>query len=125
MDKLNELLLTVQKPGRYIGGEWNAVKKEWTDERVKILASGELAAASKAVPSRIKRAVKEAHARVQRYAEAGLREPWHMPTPRGGYLGECYSPMDRVGVYVPGGTAPLASTAVMTVALRECSCSSR
>ena len=36
MDKLNELLLTVQKPGRYVGGEWNAVKKEWTAEQVKV-----------------------------------------------------------------------------------------
>ncbi|MDD5437364.1 MAG: TIGR03960 family B12-binding radical SAM protein [Candidatus Omnitrophica bacterium] len=37
MDKLNELLLTVQKPGRYVGGEWNAVKKEWTADKVKFL----------------------------------------------------------------------------------------
>lgn len=36
-DKLNELLLTVQKPGRYSGGEWNAVKKEWTSDKVKVL----------------------------------------------------------------------------------------
>ncbi len=36
-NKLNELLLTVQKPGRYIGGEWNAVRKEWTDDKVKVL----------------------------------------------------------------------------------------
>ncbi|MDO8524912.1 MAG: B12-binding domain-containing radical SAM protein, partial [Candidatus Omnitrophota bacterium] len=35
--KLEELLLTVQKPGRYVGGEWNAVKKEWTAERLKFL----------------------------------------------------------------------------------------
>ena len=35
--KFEELLLTVQKPGRYIGGEWNAVKKEWTQDRVKFL----------------------------------------------------------------------------------------
>lgn len=35
--KLEELLLTVQKPGRYVGGEWNAVKKEWTPERLKFL----------------------------------------------------------------------------------------
>lgn len=35
--KLNELLLTVQKPGRYVGGEWNAVRKEWTDDKVKVL----------------------------------------------------------------------------------------
>lgn len=37
MDKLDELLLTVQKPARYIGGEWNAVKKEWSDDKVKVL----------------------------------------------------------------------------------------
>jgi len=36
-DKLEELLLTVQKPARYIGGEWNSVKKEWTEDRVKVL----------------------------------------------------------------------------------------
>ncbi|MDP3804269.1 MAG: TIGR03960 family B12-binding radical SAM protein [Candidatus Omnitrophota bacterium] len=35
-DKLNELLLTVQKPGRYTGGEWNSVKKEWTGDKVKV-----------------------------------------------------------------------------------------
>ena len=35
--KLEELLLTVQKPGRYVGGEWNAVRKEWTPGRVKFL----------------------------------------------------------------------------------------
>ncbi|MFA5256464.1 MAG: B12-binding domain-containing radical SAM protein, partial [Candidatus Omnitrophota bacterium] len=37
MDNLNELLLQVQKPARYIGGEWNMVKKDWTADRVKVL----------------------------------------------------------------------------------------
>lgn len=37
INKLNELLLTVQKPGRYVGGEWNAVRKEWTADKVKVL----------------------------------------------------------------------------------------
>lgn len=36
-EKLTDLLLTVQKPGRYAGGEWNAVKKEWSADRVKFL----------------------------------------------------------------------------------------
>lgn len=35
--KLEELLLTVQKPGRYVGGEWNSIRKEWTDDKVKFL----------------------------------------------------------------------------------------
>ncbi|MDP2913162.1 MAG: TIGR03960 family B12-binding radical SAM protein [Candidatus Omnitrophota bacterium] len=34
---LGELLLTVKKPGRYAGGEWNSVKKEWSDGMIKVL----------------------------------------------------------------------------------------
>ncbi len=34
---LGELLLTVQKPARYTGGEWNSVKKEWAPDAVKVL----------------------------------------------------------------------------------------
>ena len=77
----------------------------------------ELAAAEAAVPADVKRAVKDAYARVMRFSKASLRKPWTMKTPKGGTAGEFFSPMDRVGVYVPGGTAPLASTSVMTVTL--------
>jgi len=65
------------------------------------------------------KAVKDAHRRVMKFSKASLRREWSMPSPRGGRLGEFYSPMDRVGVYVPGGTAPLASTSVMTVTLAK------
>lgn len=65
------------------------------------------------------RAVKDAHCRVMRFSKASLRRAWKMATPCGGSAGEFYSPMDRVGVYVPGGTAPLASTSVMTVTLAK------
>ena len=70
-----------------------------------------------AVSPALKRAVKDAYARVMRFSKASLRKSWTMKTPRGGSAGEFFSPMDRVGVYVPGGTAPLASTSVMTVTL--------
>ncbi|MBN1230940.1 MAG: TIGR03960 family B12-binding radical SAM protein [Anaerolineales bacterium] len=33
---LNKILPTVQRPGRYTGGELNQVVKEWTEERVKV-----------------------------------------------------------------------------------------
>ena len=64
-------------------------------------------------------AVKDAHRRVMKFSKASLRKAWSMKTPRGGSMGEFFSPMDRVGVYVPGGTAPLASTSVMTVTLAK------
>ena len=69
----------------------------------------------KGLDPKLVRAVKDAHARVLKFSKASLRQPWQMKTPRGGSEGEFFSPMDRVGVYVPGGTAPLASTSVMTV----------
>ncbi len=83
------------------------------------VTEAELRAAVKAVPAQTKRAVQAAHDRVLTFAKAGLREPWYIQTPEGGYTGEFYSPMDRVGVYVPGGTAPLASTAIMTATLAK------
>ena len=73
----------------------------------------------KGIDRKLVKAVKDAHARVLRFSKASLREAWSMKSPRGGSLGEFYSPMDRVGVYIPGGTAPLASTSVMTVTLAK------
>ncbi|MCQ2395357.1 MAG: histidinol dehydrogenase [Kiritimatiellae bacterium] len=79
----------------------------------------ELAAAEAQVAPALKKAVKDAYRRVMKFSKASLKAPWTMKTPRGGTAGEFYSPMDRVGVYVPGGTAPLASTSVMTVTLAK------
>lgn len=42
-----------------------------------------------------------------------------MSTPQGGVLGERFIPFDRVGAYIPGGAAPLASTALMTLTLAK------
>ena len=83
------------------------------------VGESEIEAAAAKVPPPVRRAVEDAHRRVKRFSAASLRKPWSMKTPRGGTAGEFFSPMDRVGVYIPGGTAPLASTAVMTVTLAK------
>lgn len=81
------------------------------------ISQAELNLADASVPAHLKRAVRDAYTRVMRFSKASLRSSWTMKTPRGGSTGEFFSPMDRVGVYVPGGTAPLASTSIMTVTL--------
>ena len=73
----------------------------------------------KSIDPKLVKAVRDAHKRVMKFSLASLRKAWTMKTPRGGSAGEFYSPMDRVGVYIPGGTAPLASTSVMTVTLAK------
>lgn len=66
-----------------------------------------------------RRAIREARRRIAAFSRAGMRRDWRMRAPRGGSLGERFTPFDRVGVYVPGGAAPLASTALMTVTLAQ------
>ena len=48
-----------------------------------------------------------------------LRKPrtWSRTNREGAIVGEKFDPLERVGIYVPGGTAPLVSTALMTVPL--------
>jgi histidinol dehydrogenase len=50
-----------------------------------------------------------------------LRKPrsWSRTNREGASVGEKFDPLERVGVYVPGGTAPLVSTALMTVPLAK------
>ena len=50
-----------------------------------------------------------------------LRKPrnWTRTNREGATVGEKFDPLERVGIYVPGGTAPLVSTALMTVALAK------
>jgi histidinol dehydrogenase len=75
----------------------------------------DLVAARETVDGACREAVREAHRRVMAFARSSMRDDWRMSSPRGGMLGEQFKPLDRVGIYVPGGQAPLASTVLMTV----------
>ncbi|HMO52349.1 MAG TPA: histidinol dehydrogenase [Kiritimatiellia bacterium] len=71
------------------------------------------------VGASFKKAVQESIARVTKFSKAGLRPNWQILSPKGGMMGEQFMPLDRVGCYIPGGAAPLASTAIMTVTLAK------
>jgi histidinol dehydrogenase len=81
------------------------------------VSAAEIAAARQAVDKEFLKQAKEADKRIYAFAKAGKRKNWEMQTTRGGRLGEQYVPLDRVGVYIPGGTAPLASTSLMTATI--------
>ena len=52
---------------------------------------------------------------VNRFYGKQLRKSWRMKGAEGVVLGENYTPLEKVGVYIPAGTAPLVSTVYMTV----------
>jgi histidinol dehydrogenase len=72
----------------------------------------ELAAVKVAQSTR--KAVAASLKNITAFAKKGLRKDWSMRNAEGATVGERFQPFDRVGVYVPGGKAPLVSTALMT-----------
>lgn len=58
--------------------------------------------------------LKQIKENVTAYYETELNKSFSIKTD-GIYLGKQYQPLERVGIYIPGGTAPLVSTVYMTV----------
>jgi len=77
----------------------------------------ELLTASLKADDSLRAAVGEAEKNVAAFARKSLRRSWCARNSHGAGVGEKFDPYQRVGVYIPGGTAPLVSTALMTVTL--------
>lgn len=67
----------------------------------------------------LRAAVVEAEANIANFAKKSRRKDWWMRNSHGANVGEKFDPFQRVGVYIPGGTAPLVSTALMTITLAK------
>ena len=78
------------------------------------VTEAELADAGKAVSAATRTAVARSLKNIHAFAKHGLRKDWSAKNAEGATVGERFTPFDRVGVYVPGGKAPLVSTALMT-----------
>lgn len=89
-----------------------------TAERFPV-TQAELMAASLKADESLRAAVAGAEKNIAGFARKSLRKAWYMRNSHGAAVGEKFDPFQRVGVYIPGGTAPLVSTALMTVTLAK------
>lgn len=83
------------------------------------VSQAELVTASLKVDSALRTAVREASANIRWFAQQSRRKAWQGRNSHGALVGEKFDPFQRVGIYIPGGTAPLISTALMTVVLAK------
>ncbi|MCF8157643.1 MAG: histidinol dehydrogenase [Rhodoferax sp.] len=80
------------------------------------LSQSELKAAFDSIPAAQREALQAAAARVRSYHEAQKRasgESWSYRDESGNLLGQKVTPLDRVGIYVPGGKATYPSSVLM------------
>src|SRR5437667_4099752 len=79
----------------------------------------ELLAASLRADEGLRAAVETTRRNVEFFSRKSLRKNWSAKNAQGARVGEKFDPFQRVGIYIPGGSAPLVSTALMTVTLAK------
>ena len=89
-----------------------------TPEEFKV-SDSEIAAAAKSLDKTAKSAIKAALKHVQEFARLRIPQAWKKTVRPGVTLGEQFVPMERIGVYIPGGTAPLVSTVIHTAGIAK------
>jgi len=114
---VDEILGAVRSRGDAALCEYTARLDGWSPA-----AAGELAltaadfeTAERALAPDVRAALEYAADRIERYHAAAMPKSWRMTDEHGSVLGQEIRPLDRVGVYVPGGRAAYPSTVLMTV----------
>jgi histidinol dehydrogenase len=79
------------------------------------ITAAEMRAAFAALPPAERAALEFAAGRVRAYHERQKMESWSYREPDGSEYGQQVTPLDRVGVYVPGGKAAYPSSVLMNV----------
>ena len=79
----------------------------------------EFLAASLKADDSLRAAVAEAEANIAAFAKTSMHKDWWTINSHGAVVGEKFDAFQRVGIYIPGGTAPLVSTALMTLTLAK------
>lgn len=77
------------------------------------LSAATIDAAVSTVPQPLREAIDEAAARIEAFHRAGMAQGYALETAPGVVCERVLRPIRRVGLYVPAGSAPLPSTALM------------
>ncbi len=77
------------------------------------VSEAEFEQAERELPDDIKDALQQAKQRITRWHKAGMGKEFNVKTAPGVHCGRIIRPIQRVGLYIPAGSAPLPSTVLM------------
>jgi histidinol dehydrogenase len=111
-----EILDAVRARGDAALLEYTARFDRWTPASARALQVplDEARAALEALPAAERDALEFAAGRIRTYHERQVQESWRVDEGDGTVLGQQVTPIDRVGLYVPGGKAAYPSSVLMS-----------
>jgi histidinol dehydrogenase len=110
---VEKILSSVEKEGDAALRKWSALLDHYNAEQISI-SPNKLEDAWNQLSPNLKQAMQSADDRIRNFHKKQPVQSW-ITNDMGGQLGQRVSPIERVGVYVPGGTAPLPSSLLMSV----------
>jgi histidinol dehydrogenase len=111
-DGVGQIIAAVRKRGDAALRELSAKYDRCTLDAVAV-DEAEFVAAEAALDPALKAAIREAAARIELFHRATAPQPTAVDTAPGVRVERMLRPISRVGLYVPAGSAPLPSTALM------------
>lgn len=114
-ETVNAIIADIRARGDAALIEYTARFDRWqpADAAALSIPAGRLERAWHAIPPAQREALDHAAARVRAYAERQKLEGWSFTEADGTLLGQQVTPLDRVGLYVPGGKAAYPSSVIM------------
>ena len=114
-DTVKEIITAVRRRG-----DWALLNYTRRFDRVSassmnelIISKQQLHNALESIPDEQRKALETAAARIRTYHKRQVQESWSFKEHDGTRLGQKVQPMDRVGLYVPGGQATYPSSVLM------------
>lgn len=112
-EAVTRILDDVQTRGDAAVSAWNEKIDDVAADSFRVSAQ-DIETAYQETPEAVREALHLAADRIRRFHEKQKPRSWLDWTQDGGALGQVIQPLGRVGVYVPGGTAPLPSSLLMS-----------
>jgi histidinol dehydrogenase len=113
---VDEILAAVRARGDAAVLEYTAKLDRFAAPSASALAisADEMGHALRALEPAARAALDYAAERIERYHAAAMPKSWRLTDEHGSSLGQEVRPLDRVGIYIPGGRAAYPSTVLMT-----------
>ena len=112
-EAVRRIIRSVRDHGDSAIHEWNRRIDNIASDSLRV-SSEEMDSALRSIAPELRRALEHAAERIRRFHEKQPINSW-IDAGRDGSLGQLIRPVDSVGAYVPGGTAPLPSSLLMSV----------
>ncbi len=108
-----QILKLIDENGDEAIRKWSALIDNFEQPDFTI-PKAELEAAWERIPARLQEVLQQSSVRIRAFHENQPVTSW-LTKEMGGEIGQRFTAIERVGVYVPGGTAPLPSSLLMSV----------